>query len=76
MSIMDFWNSDLAKNFNNNRNSSTRKISKCYNCDGFENCNFDKGICWKYVIEHYGDDNWDFPDPRCPKAPDSFLTFE
>lgn len=27
------------------------------------------GVCWKTVLMAYGESNWDFPDPRCPKAP-------
>jgi MoaA/NifB/PqqE/SkfB family radical SAM enzyme len=73
MSIMEFWNSDLAKNFNLIKQRNMRKESKCYDCKDFEKCHFGKGLCWKMIVEHYGDENWDFPDPRCPKAPHSQL---
>ena len=73
MSIMDFWNSNLAKNFNTIRHSKMRKESKCYECKDFEKCHFGKGLCWKMIVEHYGEENWDFPDPRCPKSPKSNL---
>jgi hypothetical protein len=27
---------------------------------------------WKEVISAYGKDNWDYPDPSCPFAPEPF----
>lgn len=27
------------------------------------------GVCWKTVLMAYWEDNYDFPDPRCPNAP-------
>lgn len=32
-------------------------------------CRSRVGVCWKTVLMAYGESNWDFPDPRCPKAP-------
>ncbi|MDR3286965.1 MAG: radical SAM protein [Prevotellaceae bacterium] len=73
MSIMEFWNSDFAKNFNKNKQKAMTQDSKCFDCRDFEKCHFEKGVCWKMIIESYGDKNWDFPDPRCPKAPQVLL---
>lgn len=25
--------------------------------------------CWAEILKAYGDENWDYPDPRCIKAP-------
>ena len=25
--------------------------------------------CWAEVIKAYGDEHWDYPDPRCKLAP-------
>jgi hypothetical protein len=38
-------------------------------CEQFEACHKINGVCWKQVIIAYGYDKWDYPDPRCPKAP-------
>jgi radical SAM protein with 4Fe4S-binding SPASM domain len=43
--------------------------SACQKCKDFEDCHSGKGVCWKLAILAYGDDNYHYPDPRCPKAP-------
>ena len=43
--------------------------SVCKSCEQFEACHKINGVCWKQVIIAYGYDKWDYPDPRCPKAP-------
>lgn len=46
--------------------------SICGKCKDFIVCRGPesrKGICWKQVLHAYGDDKWNYPDPKCPYAP-------
>ena len=43
--------------------------SPCKKCSIFTKCRQEYGgVCWREVIKAYGNENWDYPDPRCPKA--------
>lgn len=45
--------------------------SYCSKCDVFNLCRHESGgVCWKEVIAAYGSENWDYPDPSCPHAPE------
>jgi radical SAM additional 4Fe4S-binding domain len=69
-SITDVWNSPRVRDLINFDKKKIQKESKCRSCQIFENCfNKDKNRCWADIIKAYGDANWDFPDPRCNKAP-------
>lgn len=69
-SITEVWNSPRVDQLINFDKNSIRKESKCSSCQIFESCyNKDKNRCWADIIKAYGDENWDFPDPRCNKAP-------
>jgi radical SAM protein with 4Fe4S-binding SPASM domain len=68
--ISEVWNSYRVNQLINFDKNSIRKESKCSTCQIFESCyNKDKNRCWVDIIKAYGDENWDFPDPRCKKAP-------
>ena len=67
--ILEIWNSEKAKNLFHLKREMVRDSSPCKHCDGFEICHNYKHFCWKDVIAAYGNENWDFPDPSCPKAP-------
>jgi hypothetical protein len=43
----------------------------CYTCILFDKCktNVIKKTCLVDVVKAYGEDKYDYPDPRCPKAP-------
>lgn len=69
-SIMEMWNSDQAYNLWRISQDIVPENSACKTCDTFEQCRYRLGICWKEVIAFYGKDNWLYPDPRCPKAPE------
>ena len=73
-SLEDIWNSDKALKLFYNPCSNISK-SACYDCDIYNQCRSHVGVCWKSVLMAYGDENWDFPDPRCPKAPFPFNEF-
>lgn len=67
-SLRDIWNSPKAiqlYNFAYNKMSD----SICYNCTTQKQCRTGKGVCWKIVLMAFGVDKWDYPDPRCPLAP-------
>ena len=68
-SILDVWNSQKAKEL---QFLSTEKISAdsaCKQCEVFDNCHLYRGVCWKIILMAYGNEKWDFPDPRCQFAP-------
>lgn len=68
--IPEVWNSSRVNELINFDKNNVRKESKCSTCQIFESCyNKDKNRCWADIIKAYGDENWDFPDPRCKKAP-------
>ena len=45
------------------------KNSVCGSCKEFEDCHTQKGVCWKFIVQGYGEKKVYYPDPRCPKAP-------
>jgi radical SAM protein with 4Fe4S-binding SPASM domain len=67
-SIMEVWNSKHAQSLYNINQKLISENSACRNCEEFKNCRTYPGVCWKMVLYAYGENNWDFPDPRCFKA--------
>jgi hypothetical protein len=43
--------------------------SQCQACKLFETCFSEQNRCWVDIVKAYGNDNRDFPDPRCAYAP-------
>ena len=68
-SLKQIWESKEALELYNLAQESFRKTSACRICPHFDPCHQQSGVCWKMVIEAYGKDYWDLPDPRCPYAP-------
>lgn len=72
-SIKELWNSDAIKSFSNfNLFTLPRNPeSPCYQCIEYKQCKTGnlKKICLVDIIEQYGEDRWDYPDPHCPHAP-------
>lgn len=68
--IMEVWNSPKALDLFYLKKEEIDKESKCYTCAEFRKCRETRGVCWKEVLMAYGKDKWDYPDPRCPKAPE------
>lgn len=68
-SIEDVWNSKKALELYKLSKDSIQDGSICKTCDEFDSCHQYRGVCWKEILYAYGYDNWDYPDPRCPKAP-------
>lgn len=71
--IKELWNSDIIKDFFNFRFTSIKKNIKspCYKCTSYNQCKIGntKKVCLVDIINTYGEDRWDYPDPRCPHAP-------
>lgn len=68
-SIEEVWNSERALFFANLKSENFREKSICKNCEIFENCHKANNKCWADIIKAFGQENWDYPDPRCKKAP-------
>ena len=69
-SIQEIWNSPKAKALFNLSRGELPNNSFCNECPDFEKCRHRLGVCWKEVIACYGKENWGYPDPRCPLAPE------
>lgn len=67
--LLDVWNSEKALSLWNIAQDMFPKESACSSCQDFIKCRRGLGVCWKYVISVYGQHNYLYPDPRCPKAP-------
>lgn len=68
-SLQEVWNSQKARSLYSLRQEMFSEASPCRSCKEFATCRVEKGVCWKEVLAAYGPEKWDFPDPRCPKAP-------
>jgi radical SAM protein with 4Fe4S-binding SPASM domain len=69
-SIMEVWNSEKANELIYLNKNSISKCSACRSCNWFEACHQSGGKCWREIIKSYGEENWDYPDPRCPLSPE------
>lgn len=67
-SIMEMWNSKRALTRWNFSPKEVRDESPCKTCDEFEKCRRGLGNCWRLAVDAYGDENYDYPAPNCPKA--------
>lgn len=69
-SISGVWNSAKTNRLLHIKQESINKQSPCSACKLFDDCfKINRNRCWTDVIKAYGDDKWDFPDPRCKFAP-------
>jgi radical SAM protein with 4Fe4S-binding SPASM domain len=67
--ISEIWNSPKALSLAFLQRKDFRDESVCSKCEIFENCMTFPNRCIADILKGYGDENWDFPDPRCNKAP-------
>lgn len=72
--IEDVWNSPKALALYNTPISS-ESSSGCKTCNSQSECRRGIGVCWKLVLMAYGFKHWDYPDPRCPHAPELLNDF-
>jgi len=68
-SIEEVWNSPRALELSFPKREDFRDESVCKGCDIFEECLSFPNKCFADVLKGYGKENWDYPDPRCIKAP-------
>lgn len=68
-SIKDIWNSPkaLALAFPKKEDFSDKSV--CKSCKIFDECMTFPNRCIADILKGYGNENWDYPDPRCSKAP-------
>lgn len=67
--IKEIWNSSKALQLADIPQGSVRKASACATCSLYDQCKSFPNKCYADVLKAYGDENWDYPDPRCEKAP-------
>ncbi len=68
-SIEEVWNSSSSMKFAKLCRSDFSDASTCKKCQIFDKCHSNINKCWADIIKAYGDNNWDFPDPRCFFSP-------
>lgn len=69
-SIEEIWQSPKAMSLVNMKRQEINKNSACRTCAFYDMCfRVDRNRCWSDIIKTYGENNWDYPDPRCSKAP-------
>lgn len=68
--ISEIWNSSKALGLAFPQRKNFRDESACSTCEIFDDCMTFPNRCLADILKGYGDQNWDFPDPRCNKAPE------
>jgi radical SAM protein with 4Fe4S-binding SPASM domain len=68
--ITEVWNSTKAKKILYLRRDDIQDESPCKACKLFEPCFKAGNRCWVDIVKAYGNENWDYPDPRCAFAPE------
>ena len=69
-SIQEVWNSEKSMRLWNLDKRMLSSDSPCKECPVMEVCYSERNRCWADVIKAYGEEGWDYPDPRCEKAPE------
>lgn len=68
-SISEVWKSSKALRLANLQAIDYSKESACKSCLMLSSCNSALNKCFANVLKVYGEEHWDFPDPRCYYAP-------
>lgn len=68
-SISEVWNSERALYLANMKQKDYSIHSACHNCEIFDKCKANLNTCYTNILKVYGNEKWDYPDPRCAKAP-------
>lgn len=69
-SIREVWNSEKAMRLWQLDKEEMSSDSPCKECPVMEVCYSERNRCWADVIKAYGEEGWDYPDPRCERAPE------
>lgn len=75
-SLLEVWNSQKAIQLYQSRSKIENKMSACYNCPDSERCSQNNLICIRDIVAGYGSENWEYPDPRCYRAPKVFYELQ
>lgn len=67
--ISEIWNSPKALALAHRRASDYSEGSICKKCSLQEKCDLVQNKCYANILKVYGDEHWDYPDPRCCYAP-------
>ena len=67
--IAEVWKSNKAMYLANMQQKDYSDDSKCKSCDIFDKCHSYMNKCYANILKAYGDEHWDYPDPRCARAP-------
>lgn len=69
-SLEEIWQSEKAKSmYVWKKDFYQGSKSQCVQCKAFDFCHDDHRKCWLRVIQAYGEEHWDYPDPCCEFAP-------
>lgn len=68
-SIPEIWNSPKALRLAFPQKSDFRAVSACSDCAIFDACMAFPNRCIADILKGYGEENADYPDPRCDQAP-------
>lgn len=69
-SICEVWSSEKTMKLWQLGKDMLSLDSSCKKCPIMETCYAERNRCWADVIKAYGEDCWDYPDPRCELAPE------
>lgn len=67
--IEEIWQSPEAISISNIQQKNIRKESACAECKLYDACISYPNKCYTDILKIYGEENWDYPDPRCKFAP-------
>lgn len=67
--ISEVWNSKKSLFLAQMRQKEYSEDSACRKCNIFDKCKSYMNNCYANILKVYGDEHWDYPDPRCMKAP-------
>lgn len=67
-SLKRIWLSDRSMQLANFRKENVQDSSPCKCCKLFDACYNNRNRCWVDIIKAYGENSWDYPDPRCKYA--------
>ncbi|MDE6768990.1 MAG: radical SAM protein [Muribaculaceae bacterium] len=68
-SIDTIWNSPKALSLSRLPQKDLNPESACSSCAIYDSCRDFSNKCFANTIKAYGNEHWDYPDPRCAYAP-------
>lgn len=68
--LKEIWTSEKANNIWKREQKSINQNSYCSKCTIFDTCFNASNRCYANIMKAYGENNFDYPDPRCCHAPE------